>query len=55
MLKPRILVIGYDRELRRPFPSQPQFAPESRVWRSEHAIARAERGAGIAELRTQRA
>jgi NAD(P)H dehydrogenase (quinone) len=29
----------YDRELRRPFPSEPQFAPESKVWRREHAIA----------------
>jgi uncharacterized protein YbjT (DUF2867 family) len=29
----------YDRELRRPFPSQPQFAPDSKVWRREHAIA----------------
>ena len=29
----------YDRELRRPFPSEPQFAPESTVWRREHAIA----------------
>ncbi len=29
----------YDRELRRPFPSQPQFAPDSNVWRREHAIA----------------
>ena len=28
----------YDRELRRPFPSQPQFATESEVWRREHAI-----------------
>jgi NAD(P)H dehydrogenase (quinone) len=28
----------YDRELRRPFPSRPQFAPESDVWRREHAI-----------------
>jgi NAD(P)H dehydrogenase (quinone) len=28
----------YDRELRRPFPSQPQFAPESKVWRREHSI-----------------
>jgi NAD(P)H dehydrogenase (quinone) len=26
----------YDSELRRPFPSQPQFAPESKVWRREH-------------------
>jgi len=29
----------YDRELRRPFPSEPQFAPESEVWRQEHAIS----------------
>jgi NAD(P)H dehydrogenase (quinone) len=29
----------YDRELRRPFPSEPQFAPDSKVWRREHAIA----------------
>src|SRR5215470_2860542 len=28
----------YDRELRRPFPSEPQFAPESKVWRREHSI-----------------
>ncbi len=28
----------YDRELRRPFPSKPQFAPESVVWRREHGI-----------------
>jgi NAD(P)H dehydrogenase (quinone) len=34
----------YDRELRRPFPSKPQFAPESEVWRREHG------GAGVAEL-----
>ncbi|HEY3835228.1 MAG TPA: NmrA family NAD(P)-binding protein [Bryobacteraceae bacterium] len=27
----------YDRELRRPFPSVPQLAPESEVWRSEHS------------------
>ena len=44
----------YDRELRRPFPSDPQFAPESTVWLCEHAMARAERGAVIAELRTLR-
>jgi hypothetical protein len=29
----------YDRELRRPFPSEPQLAPESNIWRREHAIA----------------
>jgi hypothetical protein len=28
----------YDRELRRPFPPEPQFAPESTVWRREHAV-----------------
>jgi hypothetical protein len=28
----------YDRELCRPFPRNPQFAPESEVWRREHAI-----------------
>ena len=27
----------YDRELRRPFPSTPQFATDSAVWRREHA------------------
>ena len=31
----------YDRELRRPFPSKPQFAPDSKVWRREHDIANA--------------
>lgn len=30
----------YDRELRRPFPSEPQFAPDSKVWRRDHAIAK---------------
>jgi hypothetical protein len=28
----------YDRELRRPFPQEPQFATDSKVWRREHAI-----------------
>jgi hypothetical protein len=28
----------YDRELRRPFPWEPQFATESKVWRREHSI-----------------
>jgi hypothetical protein len=31
----------YDREMRRPFPSRPQFAPQSEVWRREHAICEA--------------
>jgi NAD(P)H dehydrogenase (quinone) len=38
----------YDRELRRPFPSHPQFAPESEVWRREHGIG------GVAEPSTPR-
>lgn len=28
----------YDRELRRPLPSEPQLAPQSNVWRREHGI-----------------
>src|SRR5579862_9506863 len=28
----------YNRELRRPFPSAPQFATESAIWRSDHGI-----------------
>ena len=28
----------YNRELRRPFPSDPQFASESEIWRREHGI-----------------
>jgi hypothetical protein len=28
----------YDRELRRPFPSEPQCAPDSSIWRREHAV-----------------
>jgi hypothetical protein len=42
-LSPGINFDRYDRELRRPFPSEPQFAVDSKVWRREHAIA-AERG-----------
>ena len=30
----------YDRELRRPFPQEPQFATDSKVWRREHVIVR---------------
>jgi uncharacterized protein YbjT (DUF2867 family) len=37
----------YDHELRRPFPSQPQFAPESEVWRREHAIPDAAKAAAL--------
>lgn len=37
-LSPGFNLDRYDRELRRPFPSMPQFAPESKVWRREHDI-----------------
>jgi uncharacterized protein YbjT (DUF2867 family) len=37
-LSPGFNLDRYDRELRRPFPSVPQFAPEGEVWRSEHGI-----------------
>jgi NAD(P)H dehydrogenase (quinone) len=40
-LSPGFHLDRYDRELRRPFPSEPQLAPDSRVWRREHAIAEA--------------
>jgi hypothetical protein len=43
----------YDRELRHPFPSEPQFAPESKIWRREHGDAK--RNSSIAEIRTLRA
>jgi NAD(P)H dehydrogenase (quinone) len=38
-LSPSFSFDQYDRELRRPFPSQPQFATESRIWQREHRIA----------------
>jgi NAD(P)H dehydrogenase (quinone) len=37
-LSPGFNLDRYDRELRRPFPSAPQFAPDSEIWRREHAI-----------------
>ena len=40
----------YDRELRRPFPSAPQFAPESAIWRREHAVMLTERRAPVAPV-----
>ncbi|TCG06203.1 transcriptional regulator [Paraburkholderia steynii] len=54
-LSPGFDLERYDRDLRCPFPSEPQFAPESKVWLREHAMAHAERSAVIAALRTQRA
>src|SRR5262249_23011706 len=38
-LSPGVNLDRYDRELRRPFPSEPQLAPESEVWRREHGFA----------------
>ena len=43
----------YDRELRRPFPSDPQFAPASEVWRREHGDTK--RNVSIADVRALRA
>ena len=44
-LSPGFNLDRYDRELRRPFPSAPQFAPGSEIWRREHAIGDAARPA----------
>lgn len=38
-LSPGLNTDRYDRELRCPFPSVPQFAPDSKMWRREHNIA----------------
>src|SRR4029077_4222147 len=38
-LKPGFNFNRYDRELRSPFPSEPQFAPDSKIWQHEHAVA----------------
>jgi NAD(P)H dehydrogenase (quinone) len=38
-LKPGFNFDRYDRELRSPFPSEPQFAPNSKIWQREHAVA----------------
>ena len=38
-LSPGFNLKRYDRELRRPFPSEPQLAPDSKVWQREHGIA----------------
>jgi hypothetical protein len=47
-LSPGFNLDRYDRELRRPFPSEPQFAPEGKVWRSEHGITdRADSAASV--------
>lgn len=40
-LSPAFNFDRYERQLRRPFPSQPQFARESKVWQREHTITEA--------------
>jgi NAD(P)H dehydrogenase (quinone) len=40
-LSPGFDLERYDRELRCPFPSAPQFATDSKVWRREHAMTNA--------------
>ena len=37
-LSPSFNLARYDRELRRPFPSEPQFSTESKVWQREHGV-----------------
>jgi len=37
-LSPSFNFDRYDRELRRPFPSEPEFAPNSEIWWREHGI-----------------
>lgn len=37
-LSPGFRLERYERELRSPFPSEPQFAPDSEAWRREHGI-----------------
>jgi uncharacterized protein YbjT (DUF2867 family) len=50
-LRPGPNLDRYDRELRRPFPSAPQFAPDSEVWRREHTIEPPTHKTRIAEPR----
>ena len=54
-LSPRFNLDRYNRELRSPFPLEPQFAPESDIWRREHAIPGGKREIPSAPLHTQRA
>ncbi|HEY6327742.1 MAG TPA: NmrA family NAD(P)-binding protein [Blastocatellia bacterium] len=56
-LSPSFNLDRYDRELRRPFPSEPQFTEDSEVWRREHGITTKpeapDRGRSIASGRPQ--
>jgi hypothetical protein len=44
-LSPGFNLGRYDAELRRPFPAEPQFAPDSKIWRREHDVVDAARPA----------
>jgi hypothetical protein len=50
-LSPGFNLDRYGRELRRPFPSEPQFAPESEIWRREHGITGLARSAALVHKR----
>jgi NAD(P)H dehydrogenase (quinone) len=52
-LNPGLNFDRYNRELHRPFPSEPQFAPDSKIWRREHGEAK--RNGSMVEVRTLRA
>lgn len=46
-LSPGFNMDRYNRELRCPFPSEPQFAPDSIVWQREHVIAEGDKPATL--------
>src|SRR5689334_1857107 len=50
-LSPGFNLDRYGRELRRPFPSEPQFAPESEIWRREYGITGLARSAALGHKR----
>src|SRR5215470_15837188 len=51
-LSPGFNLDRYDRELRRPFLSEPQFATDSKVWRREHGIPGSARAAASVDSET---
>jgi len=51
-LSPGFNLERYDRELRRPFPLEPQFATESKVWRREHDISDSTKAAASVHKKT---
>jgi NAD(P)H dehydrogenase (quinone) len=46
-LSPGFNLGRYDAELRRPFPAEPQFAPDSKIWRREHDVVDAAKPAAV--------